>query len=420
MAIRHPDQSIAIPTLVHTQPMQWHTMKCELVTPLYGGGVQSSVVDLQMPIRVSSIRGQLRFWWRLLAKHKWNSNDTSSMQKAEFALWGGPGDDTGRASQVFFKVSDVPKESTLKNCLKSFKDLKLNYILFPAKNETVQELKPHQLLDIKGKQWTLSFAFSAQLASDENRVNQVIETLQWWANFGGLGLRTRKGLGAVHVSACDDYPKITHILSAKDVQWAGCQLVLRAASADAFGALSIADKKLSSFRQGIDTGRNPGQQPDRPGRSRWPEPDAMRRIVGRDYVPKHQPVHLAGNIFPRALFGLPIVLYFSKEQVLNASIVPAEGERLASPLILRPQFVGVKNDVKQWSPCALLLPYEHIKRMQVKVEIKSESIKHKQAKEGNLEYPIWNQEGAQKIKPITDFDAADPLQAFLKYFCDKG
>lgn len=41
----------------------WHTLDCQLITPMYGGGVISTKVDTAMPIRASGIRGQLRFWW---------------------------------------------------------------------------------------------------------------------------------------------------------------------------------------------------------------------------------------------------------------------------------------------------------------------------------------------------------------------
>lgn len=401
MAIRKPNQNI--PDIGDMSAIQWHSMSCELVTPLYGGGVKSSVVDLSMPIRVSSIRGQLRFWWRLLAKYKWKLGNTKAIQNAEFALWGGQGDDDGgRASQVFLKVSDVPKEAVLKNYLKPYDDLRLQYVLFPAANETNPELKPHKLLDIKGIIWTLSFAFSHQLEKDEVRKQQVIETLQWWANFGGIGFRTRKGMGAIHVSACQDYPQISHVLTKDDVQQANCQLVQRQATADSLQALRTAIEKLSAFRQAPNMGRNVGNQPNRPGRSRWPEPDAMRRIVGRGYDANHQPEHPAGNIFPRALFGLPVLLHFPKEKVLNTTIEPAQGERLASPLILRPQFSAEKNGVKQWAPTALLLPHQHILDMKVTVN--------------SQQYPIWQQGAAEKIRPVNENGTENPLQAFLQYF----
>jgi CRISPR/Cas system CMR-associated protein Cmr1 (group 7 of RAMP superfamily) len=70
MMLRKPpttlDPKIALDSI--TQPI-WTTLDCQLITPLYGGGVKAHTIDESMPIRVSSIRGQLRFWWRLLATH---------------------------------------------------------------------------------------------------------------------------------------------------------------------------------------------------------------------------------------------------------------------------------------------------------------------------------------------------------------
>src|ERR1700728_4762191 len=37
-----------------------------LVTPLFGGGVEAGMLDESLPIRGTSIRGQLRFWWRIV------------------------------------------------------------------------------------------------------------------------------------------------------------------------------------------------------------------------------------------------------------------------------------------------------------------------------------------------------------------
>ena len=41
-----------------------HTYDIEVITPLFGGGVEAGVNDPITLIRPSSIRGHLRFWWR--------------------------------------------------------------------------------------------------------------------------------------------------------------------------------------------------------------------------------------------------------------------------------------------------------------------------------------------------------------------
>ena len=398
--------------------IDWHTLNCELITPMYGGGVESTKVDKAMPIRASSIRGQLRFWWRLLAKHKWNLGDGKAIRTAEFELWGGmnDGDDDGKAGKVLIKVTNLSKTSITQQDLIDYNDNSLNglrYILFPAYNETNPELKPHRLLKASFK-WDLQFAFSPNILHKDKNSNgkpspkeQAIETLRWWANFGGLGFRSRKGLGAVYVSQCQDFPQICQPLTPDDVAQAGCQLVVRKDKfTDGLSALQTAVQKLSDFRQKPKVGRNEGQQANRPGRSRWPEPDALRRIYSR-HAPNHTPVHPAGNVFARAVFGLPILFDFGPssrqgDPSIKTMLEPKNGERLASPLILRPIYAGHRNGQTQWRAGALVLPYKHILKEKVKI--------------GDKSYPIWQHDTAQKIKPVREHGGIDPLQAFLTYF----
>lgn len=387
----------------------WHTLKCELVTPMYGGGVQSTVVDTKMPIRVASIRGQLRFWWRLLAKNKWKLGDAKAIRKAEFDLWGGmsDGDEDGKASKVLLRITDMPSEKFIKQNLQSYEDIKLPYVLFPAANEINEVLKPHKLLKAEGFAWKLDFAFTNALneksEKNEDGKSQVIEALQWWANFGGLGFRSRKGLGAVFISESDDFPQITKTLTTEEVAEANCKLVVKTqTSSDALAMLRIAVEKLSNFRQAENIGRNEGQQHNRPGRSHWSEPDALR-VIYNTHACQHRPEHKAGKVFPRAVFGLPIIFHFvGHGEPRDTSLIHEQGERLASPLILRPVFAGLKNNEKKWQPAALLLPYQHILKMQVKIN--------------QISYPIWNTDTAQYIKPIQKNGGGDPLQAFLTYF----
>lgn len=406
------------------QNTRWHTLQCELVTPMYGGGVESTKVDEKMPIRVTSIRGQLRFWWRLLAKQKWyKGKSNTDIRKLEFALWGGmnDGEEGGQASKVSLKVTDVPSEKVINNHLVSYEKFpKLRYVLFPAYKETNPNLQPHKLLlprksgqDIS---WQLHFAFEPS-ASEEQK-QQVVDTLQWWANFGGLGFRTRRGLGAIYISECESYPKICEILAPKDVEEFDCKLVQKSeTSSDSLKVLETTISRLADFRQKAGIGRNPGQEANRPGRSRWPEPDALRRIY-RKHADLHEPTHPARNIFPRALFGLPIIFDFGPsagkgDPHQKTMLQSTKGERYASPLILRPTYAGTnQKGEKLWQASALLLPYERLKSMEVEIDDKH--------------YPIWKAGTAKHIQPIRDNpqngdnntgeDNNDPLQAFLIYF----
>ena len=107
------------------------------------------------------------------------------------------------------------------------------------------------------------------------------------------------------------------------------------------------------FRQGAGVGRNPGSlgRANMPGRSRWPEPEAIRTLT-KSRLPKHQRLAaIPDNAFPRAEFGLPIVFHFKDGQEKKerfsefrdppeSELCPVGSKRMASPVILRPLAFG--------------------------------------------------------------------------------
>jgi CRISPR-associated protein Cmr1 len=98
-------------------------------------------------------------------------------------------------------------------------------------------------------------------------------------------------------------------------------------------------RKVVELYQKFRQLRNPGQQPGRPGRSHWPEPDAIRSVLKRAAKRHSQPILQPPILkFPRAQFGLPIIFHFKDNGDPNTEVVPADSEivRLASPLIFRP------------------------------------------------------------------------------------
>ena len=81
------------------------TVRCRLITPMFGGGVTPGEVDREMPIRASALRGQLRFWWRLLYGA---GRKPSDLFAVESALWGGISSKGPRTSRVTLRVTGVP------------------------------------------------------------------------------------------------------------------------------------------------------------------------------------------------------------------------------------------------------------------------------------------------------------------------
>ena len=171
-----------------------------------------------------------------------------------------------------------------------------------------------------------------------------------WLTFGGYGARTRRGAGAISWTS-NDIPELTDNLLSKLVaklpanSWA-----LIRDETDAEKSWKSLDEIYNFFRQGKDYARNPGndrRNPRKLGRSKWPEPDAIRLITKTNSF-RHKPGQNAEKAFPRAELGLPIVTEFpgSRGDPEKTELVPHMGkdnlERWGSPIIMKPIKIGKK------------------------------------------------------------------------------
>ncbi len=382
--------------------------RCTLVTPMYGGGVKAGQVDRAMPIRATAIRGQLRHWWRFLNRFDSDGNPLSAKMlfERERAIWGGLGDADASSKHGALTKSQVVVAVTAPAVapqrLKSPQDYPRAKYAFVATDS-----RPELLEQKTGFVLTLSFP-------DALRV-QIEDCVRWWANFGGVGARTRRGLGAVR--AKDDAGADVTMPATESLHRYGCKLALLPCGdgKDAVIAWETALGKLAGFRQGIPFARNAG-----PGRSRWPEPDAIRSVTGQALNrngKRHTPVHEAGQVFPRAFFGLPIIFHFKDggrglaDDPQDSELVPIphgseqHETRMASPLILRPML-----HAGRWYAGALRLPTEDLQRAGLLLRSVQGHRELKRFPAGEW----WDAATADKIPPLQG--DSDPLTAFLRYF----
>ncbi len=414
----------------------WHSLHCELITPMYGGGVKSTIIDKDMPIRATGIRGQLRFWWRLLAKQKWYP-DAKERREKEFALWGGAniGSDEGKAGLVLLRVKtesipNIEPWAEYKLNYKNKLELKpkpwadLLYALFPAqgklkKHRTEVDEYPHELLH-EGFQWVLEIAFAPNVTNKQKE--QAWESIRWWANFGGVGSRTRRGLGAIKVRGFEtieiEERPLSNVVNSAEIEALRLKTKQLSNCNNPYSAWKKAVEKLETFRQ-VGKGRN-----NHSSRSHWPEPDAIRKITKQwlDKTDKkgnrktHKKRKTAGDIFPRAAFGLPIIFKFKdggdnsnndpKTTTLTAKykLSPNQWidfERLTSPLILRP-YLGEDGN---WHALAMCLPEQLGNNPNIQLTLDGTDVDYFDANEANDVTPL--KVGQQVLAP---------LDAFLNYF----
>lgn len=366
---------------------RWQTYRCKLVTPMFGGGVKPGEVDKDMPIRAAAIRGQLRFWWRVACGPFANSQE---MFQREAEIWGGIGAKEPKASKVEIKVTCRPaKDADLVNS-DVVPGAGIKYAYGPyAINGVAKWLKDGYEFDLHMRCCDPAVKEEAELA------------LRWWASFGGVGARTRRGFGVIQI---EGLPPIT----SESVKNQKGELRLMKMDGTPDTLWKQAANRLFEFRQGNGTGRK--QRTPTPSRSLWPEPDQIRRFAKRDAHGKHMPEHSAGNVFPRAAFGLPITFEFkgSKGEPDKSELLPeGDSERMASPLILRPYWDGSK-----WRAAALLLPGWK-KALTQKLKFRGQSWQPAHwptdpAKRKNM---------ASHIKPMQS-RGDDPLSAFMTFFAE--
>jgi len=327
----------------------------ELITPMFGGDAESWKLDLKNPVRGQSVKGQLRFWWRTM------QDETKPQQLLinENKIWGGTtvdsdGEEIRIKSPVSIAITDIkiPEgaivEATMKNNFAVDDSVIPGYVLFPITSHVKQAEKNGSTSDIhfiKKMSFILHVSYPDYLETD------IINTLKLWTLFGGIGARTRRGTGSIY---CEDLlldfnneaKVLEFIRNFKDEEVtlkypriAGATLAVSGGQGNPNDCWHDLLKQYGKFRQQ----RTPPEATNRPGRSYWPEPDAIK-IITKQYKADHAPNHPDGIWFPRAAFGLPIQTEFNNRdgqgdpvgKFMLEPIIDGDKEgRWPSPVILK-------------------------------------------------------------------------------------
>lgn len=166
------------------------TREYELITPLFGGGVEPGNADPVTTVRAIEIRGHLRFWWRATRGGQ-SDGDLSKLKKAEDELWGtaSSGNATLPSKVIVQAFATNPGRKfiakTDRGEVVDVFDPKspFGYAAFP-----LRDLRKYV---IEGVKFKLTIQYPSAARTD-------VEAALWaWETFGGLGGRTRRGFGAI-------------------------------------------------------------------------------------------------------------------------------------------------------------------------------------------------------------------------------
>lgn len=335
-----------LPSVKNPPSLRELTLNITVSTPMAGGGVEAGTVDGKRPVRVPSIRGHLRYWWRMI------NRNIPDKETKESDIWGS----TEKPGEVYVSVSESPNVH-LRYCDDNF-----GFKRYDPENYALFSLLPNR--QEPGKNIAQeNFTFTLKLRYPEIFHDDVRLALSAWLYFGGIGARTRRGCGSL---SCDENPaSLSEILRA-----APYITLWRKKANDSMSAWSYAVECYRDYRQK----RNPGQG-NRRGRSKWPEADSLRQMTG-EYPDRHRPRnYLPLPSFPRAALGMPIIFHFQGrgepndiEVIPDVKTVPnvENSSRMASPVITKALYEN-----GNWYSAVIILPHDDIFRIKLKFKTKS-------------------------------------------------
>lgn len=176
-------------------------------------------------MRVPSIRGHLRAFWRALGEE----SDAVELRRRERDLWGGVGEDPGstKVSKVGVRVRvrdpGVVAPAGFHN-LNNNRELKaaadwhnekkpnqaLGYALFPLQIDDVRRTRRGEsrvpTRDVRtGASFELRITWPGS-ADGSPEQDRLLGALWWWLHFGGIGARTSRGFGALAIDRIEGIP----------------------------------------------------------------------------------------------------------------------------------------------------------------------------------------------------------------------
>jgi CRISPR-associated protein Cmr1 len=318
-----------IPTLEPPALTTW-TLEVRTITPMFGGSAKTREVDSLNPVRPSSVRGHLRFWWRATAGAGFSN--AVELFAAEEQLWGSASVHGLVSVRVETISSGLRKPCAVYPIGKSFPDFGSypGYALFPfqgkASRAGVEEQPSDALTDVQ---------FKVVLTYPVEVSNQISAAVHSWITFGGVGARTRRGCGSLEMTQVTAVTRVQRQRQSL-LTLAPAQYFVGRNQQNPVRAWKDAVEIYRDFHQKEHFARNEGSERNRPGRSRFPEADTIRRLSSTA-APQHTPTHEVRG-FPRADLGLPIVFHFKdKADPEDHTLQGAKSDqtRFASPAITK-------------------------------------------------------------------------------------
>ncbi|MCO6492728.1 MAG: type III-B CRISPR module RAMP protein Cmr1 [Phaeodactylibacter sp.] len=150
--------------------METITFHCKVITPMFLAGADGRTPELRAP----SIKGAMRFWWRAIKADLVESGNYTELKKQEGNLFGGTGDAASRSS-FSLQVALLGKKTI----------------------NSGERLVPHDPRKGSGYAFGPEQQFKVLIRTiSQDKADQLIALFQLLSVLGGVGKRSRRGMGA--------------------------------------------------------------------------------------------------------------------------------------------------------------------------------------------------------------------------------
>lgn len=191
-----------IPDEVASAAAKSYTLR--LVSPAFLRGAEGD----EGTLRESSLRGVLRYWWRMLFRSVLSKTDLDAL---ETKVWGGAGKPPD-ASQIVIRLVQakpatvVPfdKDAIARSLPRSFRQNRTtglayaSYGMDEAKKVNGNKVRMQRKVALPGAEWTLEVSFRPRggVSADILAVHAEL-AIKAFCTFGGIGSKSRKGFGSM-------------------------------------------------------------------------------------------------------------------------------------------------------------------------------------------------------------------------------
>lgn len=294
------------------------TYEIEIITPCFLGGAEP---EQRAEIRASSIRGQLRWWFRVLGGFKSLAEKNLSVGQQEDMIFGAIADNAkGNAGLLTVREfgsspsSDVRDDKAMNATIYDDR----GYFLFPLRaTDRGKTSHARAVLNPNMQARSPSFNLAIVWRGNSKLKNDFDSLIHVFTCLGSLGFRGRRAMGALALKN----PSMTLASALEGFSYSRAIDIRAISCTDGSTTINVLARWLKSWKAHGHTGQNTPEQSS-PG-FRFAKHDHDVAVSGGDYG-------------YRPALGLPLLTKYGN---WNAELPPRSKQtagRFASPVILRP------------------------------------------------------------------------------------